>query len=51
MAHPVSRITWRFMGSYKWGYKCLNMGYIYSYPSYNYPKPETLNPTYKYTKP
>ena len=24
--------TWRFMGSYKWGYKSPNM---YSYPTYN----------------
>ena len=30
----------RFMGSYKWGYKSPNMGYKYSYPTYN--------PTYKY---
>ena len=28
------------MGSYKWGYKSSNMGYNYSYPSYN--------PTYTY---
>ena len=27
--------TWRFMGSYKWGYKPLNMGYNYSYSAYN----------------
>ena len=27
--------TWRFMGSYKWGYKSPNMGYNYSYPTYN----------------
>ena len=29
------------MGSYKWGYKSLNMGYKYTYPTYsstyNYP--------------
>ena len=35
--------TWRFMGSYKWGYKSPNMGYTYSYPTYN--------PTYNYPKP
>ena len=35
--------TWRFMGSYKWGYKSPNMGYKYSYPTYN--------PTYSYPKP
>ena len=29
--------TWRFMGSYKWGYKPPNMGYKCSYPTYNYP--------------
>ena len=23
------------MGSYKWGYKSSNMGYKYSYPTYN----------------
>ena len=23
------------MGSYKWGYKSRNMGYNYSYPTYN----------------
>ena len=23
------------MGSYKWGYKSPNMGYQYSYPTYN----------------
>ena len=28
------------MGSYKWGYKSHNMGYNYSYPTYN--------PTYDY---
>ena len=27
--------TWRFMGSYIWGYKSLNMGYKYGYPTYN----------------
>ena len=28
--------TWRFMGSYKWGYKARNMGYNYTYnPTYN----------------
>ena len=32
--------TWKFMGSYKWGYKYPNMGYNYSYP--------TSNPTYNY---
>ena len=25
------------MGSYKWGYKTPNMGYKYSYPTYNLP--------------
>ena len=34
------RGTWRFMGSYKWGYKSPNLGYKYCYPTYNY------NPTY-----
>ena len=29
--------AWRFMGSYKWGYKSPN---VYSYPTYN--------PTYNY---
>ena len=33
--------TWRFTGSYKWGYKGLKKGYKYSYltynPTYNYP--------------
>ena len=33
--------TWRFMGSYKWGYKSPSMGYFYSYPAsdptYDYP--------------
>ena len=32
--------TWRFMGTYKWGYKSPNVGYKYSYPTYN--------PTYNY---
>ena len=27
--------TWRFMGSYKWGYKSPNIGYNQSYPTYN----------------
>ena len=27
--------TWRFMDSYKLGYKSPNMGYRYSYPTYN----------------
>ena len=27
--------TWRFMGSYEWGYKSPNMGYKYSDPTYN----------------
>ena len=27
--------AWRFMGSYQWGYKSSNMGYKYSYPTYN----------------
>ena len=32
------------MGSYKWGYKSPNMGYDYTYPTYNYPWPPiTLN--------
>ena len=38
---PGLGITWRFVGSYKLGYKSPNMGYKYSYPthspSYNYP--------------
>ena len=33
--------TWRFMGSYKYGYKSLIMGFNYRYltynPTYNYP--------------
>ena len=33
--------TWRFRGSYKWGYKSPSMGYKFSYPTcnatYNYP--------------
>ena len=32
--------AWRFMGSYKWSYKSLNIGYSHSYPTYN--------PTYNY---
>ena len=32
--------TWRFMGSYKWSYKSPNMGYNYSFRTYN--------PTYSY---
>ena len=32
--------TWRFMGSYKWGYKSLNTSYNHSSPTYN--------PTYNY---
>ena len=39
----ASAPTWRFMGSYKWGYKSTNMGDSSSYPTYsptnNYPKP------------
>ena len=31
---------WRCLGSYKWSYMSPNMGYNYSYPTYN--------PTYKY---
>ena len=27
--------TWRFMGSYKWGYKPPNKGFRYSYLTYN----------------
>ena len=27
--------AWRFMGSYKWGYKSPNMDYNYDYPTYN----------------
>ena len=56
--HPVEpRIepsTWRFIGSYTWGYKSPNMGYKYSYPTnnptyhYPYPEPEPLKePFYK----
>ena len=30
-------LTWRFMNTYKLGYKSPNMGYKYSYPTYNYP--------------
>ena len=36
----VCTYTWRFMGTYKWGYKSPNMGHKYSYPTYN--------PTYIY---
>ena len=28
-------VTWRFMGSYKWGRKSPNMGHNYRYPTYN----------------
>ena len=35
-----SGATWRFMGGYQWSYKSSNMGYKYSYPTYN--------PTYNY---
>ena len=28
-------LTWRFMGSHKWGYKSHNMDYNYSYLTYN----------------
>ena len=34
-----SHLTWRFMGSYKWGSKSPNIGYNYSYPSSNPPYP------------
>ena len=27
--------TWRFMGSYMWGYESPNMDYKYSYPTYD----------------
>ena len=27
--------AWRFTGTYQWGYKSPNMGYKYSYPTYN----------------
>ena len=40
LSFEVFRVTWRFMGSYKWGYTSPNMGYTYSYPTYN--------PTYNY---
>ena len=36
----VCTYTWRFMGTYKWGYKSPSMGHKYSYPTYN--------PTYIY---
>ena len=36
--------TWRFMGSYKWGYTSLNMGYNYSYPTYITPFVTTHEP-------
>ena len=29
--------TWRVMGSSKWGYKSPNMGYKYSYSTYDLP--------------
>ena len=28
--------TWRFMGSYKWGYKSLYIGYNHSSPTYDH---------------
>ena len=28
-------VTWRFMGSCKWGYKSPNLGYNKSYPTYS----------------
>ena len=31
----VRSYTWRFMGSYKYGYKPPNMSYNYSYLTYN----------------
>ena len=37
---PHANPTWRFMGSYKYGYKSPNRAYNYSYPTYN--------PTYNY---
>ena len=37
---PIRLTTCRFMGSYKWSYKSLDLGYAYSYPTYN--------PTYNY---
>ena len=36
----IVTLTWRFMGTYKWGCKSPNTGYKYSYPTYN--------PTYNY---
>ena len=32
MTNPA---TWRFMGSYKWGYKSKILGYKYSYLTYS----------------
>ena len=34
------RVTWRFMGGYKWSYQSRNIAHNYSYPTYN--------PTYNY---
>ena len=31
----LNSLTWRFMRSYKWGYRAPNMSYKYSYPTYN----------------
>ena len=31
------RVTWRFMGSYKWDCKSPSMSYNYSYPTCNRP--------------
>ena len=33
----MNGLTWRFMGGYKWSYKSPNMGFKYSYPTYNPP--------------
>ena len=41
-AQGARGVTWRFMGSYKWGYQSPNMDYRCGYPTY-------YNPTYKTT--
>ena len=41
LLEPTLNPTWRFMGSYKWAHKSPNIGYTYSFltynPTYNYP--------------
>ena len=35
--------AWRFVGSYKWGYKSPNMSYKYSSPTYNPHEPSSTD--------